>query len=63
MRRSKIGGWSSWDRLEPTKVTDCLDGLMGEHVGFGRDLLSRSICAYSPEISHEGESAKGPDWA
>ena len=45
-------------RPETCGVTDCLDELMGENVGFDRDLLSRSICACLSEISPEV-----PDWA
>ena len=43
------------DRQETYRITDCLDDLMGENVGFDRDLLSRSICATGglPEVSHE----------
>ena len=33
------------DRPETYRITDCLDELTGENVGYDRDLLSRSICA------------------
>ena len=33
------------DRPETNGITDRLDELMGENVGFDRDLMSRSICA------------------
>ena len=43
------------DRAETYRITDCLDELMGENVGFDRDLLSGNICAFGglPEVSHE----------
>ena len=43
------------DRPETYRITDCLDELMGENVGFDRDLMSRSItpAACLPAISHE----------
>ena len=41
------------DRPETYGITDRLDELMGENVGFGRDLMSRSICACLSGMSHE----------
>ena len=41
------------DRREACGITDRLDELMGEKVGFDRDLMSRSICACLSEISPE----------
>ena len=58
------------DRPETHQITDCLDELVGENVGFDRDLLSMRITAAAclPVISHEVRLRKvqaGPDlgWA
>ena len=53
------------DRPETYQITDC-DELMGENVGFDRDLLLRSICAAGglSVVSHEVRLRKvqtGPD--
>ena len=56
------------DRPETYGITDRLDELMGESVGFDRDLLSRSICASGgvSVVSHEVRLRKvqtGPEFA
>ena len=57
-RRNEVKQQQDWrlvfvDRPETCGITDRLDELMGENVGFDRDLLSRNICACFSEISPE----------
>ena len=57
-RKNEVKQQQDWrsvfvDRLETYGITDRLDELMGENVGFDRDLMSRSICACLSEISPE----------